>query len=299
MVKIAVELEQALRRRAEAGRPGDLSTRVLAQGEGWRVADVLCTSGPKDQAFEEQHSEICIAMVVAGSFQYRSTAGCELMTPGSLVLGNAGQYFECRHEHGAGDRCLAFFYTPEDFGNLIAQVGGNPAFSTFRVPPLRALAPVVARACASVGGIAHDSWEELSLEVAAQMLRLMGDARFDRAEPSPSAVARVTRVVRMIDSRVDAGLTLEKLAREAGLSRYHFVRIFRQLTGVTPHQYILRARLREAAIRVMAEPERILDIAFDCGFGDVSNFNHAFRAEFGVSQRMYRNGKLSAADFRS
>ena len=57
---------------------------------------------------------------------------------------------------------------------------------------------------------------------------------------------------------------------------------------MTPHQYVLRARLRQAAMRLAVEPARIIDIAFDCGFGDVSNFNRAFRAEFGVSPRAYR-----------
>ena len=59
-------------------------------------------------------------------------------------------------------------------------------------------------------------------------------------------------------------------------------------TGMTPHQYIVRARLREAALRLAAERAPVLDIAFDCGFGDVSNFNRSFRAEFGISPRAYR-----------
>jgi len=66
--------------------------------------------------------------------------------------------------------------------------------------------------------------------------------------------------------------------------------VFHQVTGVTPHQYVRRARLRLAATRLMVEPHRILDIALDSGFGDVSNFNHAFRAEFGVSPRFFRSG---------
>ena len=44
----------------------------------------------------------------------------------------------------------------------------------------------------------------------------------------------------------------------------------------------------EAALRLVAEPAKVLEIALDCGFGDVSNFNRAFRAEFGVSPRVYR-----------
>jgi AraC-like DNA-binding protein len=99
----------------------------------------------------------------------------------------------------------------------------------------------------------------------------------------------VTRAVRTIERRPEATLPLDRLAREAGLSPYHFLRTFERLTGVTPHQYILRARLREAAMRLASESRNVLDIALDCGFGDVSNFNRAFRAEFGLSPRAYRD----------
>jgi AraC family transcriptional regulator len=64
---------------------------------------------------------------------------------------------------------------------------------------------------------------------------------------------------------------------------------FEGLTGTTPHQYLLRTRLRRAAIRLRSERAKILDVALDSGFGDVSNFNRALRAEFGASPRAYRS----------
>lgn len=291
MAKIAVELERALARRAVNDAPGHATARMLAQGNGWTVSDVVCTSGPRDRPFEERHAGFSIAIVAAGSFQYRSWAGCELMTPGSLLLGSAGQCFECEHKHGTGDRCLSFGYAPEYFESFAADAGisdAKPHFRTLRLPPLRALSPLIARACAGLAGLVDVPWEELSVKLAAQTVQLVGGLSSNPDDAPPSAVARVTRIVRMIERRPDAGLTLGSLAREAGLSPYHFLRTFERLTGVTPHQYVLRARLREAAMRLVVEPARVLDIALDCGFGDVSNFNHAFRAEFGVSPRVYR-----------
>jgi len=290
LAKIAVELERALARRAVNGGPGHAAARVLAQGDGWIVEDVVCTSGPRDRPFEERHSHVAIAMVVAGSFQYRSDDGSatrrELMTPGSLLLGNPGQPFECGHEHGAGDRCLSFRYTADYFESLAAPAG--PRLRVLRLPPVRALSPLVARACAGLAGSVSGPWEELSIKLAARTLEVVGGVSLYPSGAPPSAVARVTRTVRAIEHHPHTGLGLTSLAREAGLSPYHFLRTFERLTSVTPHQYVLRARLREAAMRLAADSARVLDIALDSGFGDVSNFNRAFRAEFGVSPRAYR-----------
>ena len=77
-------------------------------------------------------------------------------------------------------------------------------------------------------------------------------------------------------------------ADSAGLSPYHFLRTFKHVTGVTPHQWLLRARLREAARRLAAGRDPVTDIALDVGFEDLSNFMRSFRAEFGMSPRRYR-----------
>jgi AraC-like DNA-binding protein len=83
-------------------------------------------------------------------------------------------------------------------------------------------------------------------------------------------------------------LTLTQLARDAGQSPFQYLRTFRRLTGVTPHQFILRTRLRDAASRLLAHDTNIIDVALDSGFGDLSNFNRAFRLEFGLTPRAYR-----------
>jgi AraC family transcriptional regulator len=307
LAKIAVELDKALAQGAAAGERGRASERRIAQGGGWTVSDVICTCTAQDRPFEERHSGFSIVLVTAGSFQYQAAAGRsinrrgagrELMTPGSLLLGNPGQCYECAHDHGAGDRCISFWYAPEYFERLAAdgRARGKLEFRTVRLPPLRELSPVAARACAGIVGQQHgqkDSdvpWQELSLRLAGLTLQLLGNNGSSSAKDAPpSTIARVTRAVRLIERHPDTGLSLEQLAVAAGLSPYHFLRVFEQLTGLTPHQYVLRARLRQAATRLAAEPAKVLDIALDCGFGDVSNFNRAFRNEFGVNPVRFRS----------
>lgn len=290
MAKIAIDVRQAVAQRERTGTPGSVTSRVLAQGPAWSVEDVVCNSGPQDRPFEELHSNVSIAMVAVGTFQYRSSSGRTLMTPGSLLLGNAGHCFECGHEHAAGDRCIAFRFSPDYFAEIVRNELGIrfKEFCIPRLPPLREFSPLFARAITGLVGNVEFDWEEISLQVAAITAELANGESRKAVNAMPSSEARITRALRRIDSAPNEELRLRTLAREARLSPYHFLRTFELITGLTPHQYIRRARLRAAAARISTRPERILDIALDSGFGDVSNFNRAFRAEFGTSPRAYR-----------
>jgi AraC family transcriptional regulator len=307
LAKIAVELGQAVARRAAGGNaPESPSLRQVAMGEGWSVDDLICTCGPHDRSFEEQHSQFSVAIVLAGTFQYRAAAGNDrrgqLMMPGSLLLGNPGQGFECSHEHGAGDRCLSFHFSEDYFERIAADAGGGRGqgkFRLLRLPATAEMSNLVARASAGLARISTAQgtgslavWEEIAIEVAASALCLANGDGCVSFDPQPSATARITRAVRMIEESQelaqDSELSLQHLAQEAGLSPYHFLRVFEQVTGVTPHQYVRRTRLRRAATQLLAESANILDIVVDCGFGDLSNFNRAFRSEFGLGPQEFR-----------
>lgn len=291
MNRLAEEVEQALEDRAVLGAPAATTATTLGEGHGWRVDDILCTRGPGDRPFEERHALVSVSVVLSGTFQVRSDLGTEMMSPGSIMLGSVGQCFECGHEHAAGDRCVAFRFTEEYFEGIAAAVGvkaGSLPFRRGRLPPLRELSPLSARVVAGALRAQETSWEELAVEVAARALRMSNDLPGGAACLPRGAEARVTEIVRAIERDPAAPLNLDGLAAAAGLSRYHFLRSFRQVTGVTPHQFILRTRLRNAAARLATGTEKVIGVAFGSGFGDLSNFNQAFRREFGTNPRRFR-----------
>ena len=81
---------------------------------------------------------------------------------------------------------------------------------------------------------------------------------------------------------------IEQAARQAGLSPFHFLRLFSSVLGVTPHQYLVRSRLGHAA-RLLADDDiAVTDVAYDVGFGDLSNFVRTFHRAAGASPLRFR-----------
>lgn len=275
-------LAAALARKAARGGAGFADERIVAAGDGWRVADIVCTCGPRDMPFEEQASWFSVSLVLAGTFHYRGDHGAPLLSPGAVLLVNAGRPFACSHAHGEGDRCLSFQFAPALFERLARDAGAaRAAFDRHRLPPVRALAHASARALQAGGPEA----EEIAYGFAGAAVRVAGEMR---REPAAADDARIARVLRWLSARTAARHTLAGLARGAGLSPYHFLRSFKAATGVTPHQWLLRARLRDAARRLAASRTPVTDVALDVGFEDLSNFIRSFRAEFGMSPRRWR-----------
>jgi AraC family transcriptional regulator len=87
-------------------------------------------------------------------------------------------------------------------------------------------------------------------------------------------------------------LGLDELAQSVGLSTAHFARMFRKSTGETPHQFVLRQRLKRAKAMLRAPNARILDVAVACGFKTQQHFAQVFRDVCGISPTGYRQDFL-------
>jgi AraC-like DNA-binding protein len=72
------------------------------------------------------------------------------------------------------------------------------------------------------------------------------------------------------------------------LSPFHFLRLFSTVLGVTPHQYLVRARLRRAARLLIETQQSVTNIALEAGFADLSNFVRTFHRAAGVSPGHFR-----------
>ncbi|MBI2386688.1 MAG: helix-turn-helix domain-containing protein [Elusimicrobia bacterium] len=103
----------------------------------------------------------------------------------------------------------------------------------------------------------------------------------------PGPVARAQAALR--DEMSSPDLDLQQVASRAGLSKFHFVRAFREKTGITPIQYLNRLRVDVAKQKLQSGAQAVTEIAFDVGFADISAFNKAFKRHAGMPPSQYRN----------
>ena len=200
-----------------------LASRVLASGPGWRVQDVVCTSGPHDPPFEERHDGVCIAAVTGGTFRYRSSLGSTVLAPGALLLGNDRHCFECSHEHGVGDRCLSFRLAPEFLETVVSSVPGvrRASFSVPRLPPHDRLLPMIAAAEAARDDSDAGAFEELVLRIAGAVSGALNESKTRAPAPGVRDERRITAALRYIELSVDESLSIAELAQVAAMSSYY------------------------------------------------------------------------------
>lgn len=104
-----------------------------------------------------------------------------------------------------------------------------------------------------------------------------------RAGSEPRRIARVTAMMRAEPERA---FTLEALAAEVALSRFHFLRVFRGATGQTPHAFLLNQRVNRAQTMLRAG-ERPAEVAAACGFADQPHLTRVFRRIVGATPGQY------------
>lgn len=128
--------------------------------------------------------------------------------------------------------------------------------------------------------------------LTALAAHLIGTCTVERQRP-PTRVPslddkRLKRVLDFVDARLAEDLSLDELAAEACLSPFHFLRLFRDATGLTPHRYVISRRIQAAQKRLADRRSSLMQIAFETGFSSQANFTRAFRKWTGFTPGQYR-----------
>jgi AraC-like DNA-binding protein len=249
------------------------------------VSDFRCSAGPDDKPFVEQYRCHSVSYVRKGGFGCRTRGRIFELVAGSVLVGFPGDEYVCTHDHACGDECLSFFLSPD----LVETIGGQAkVWRMGAAPPLPELMVLGELAQAAARGRSDIGLDEIGQLFASRFVEVGSGRSREPLEVKARDRRRAVETALWIDANSHNEIDLDAAARQAGISSFHFLRLFSNVLGVTPHQYLVRSRLRNAARRLADEDISITDIAYDVGFGDLSNFVRTFHRAAGVSPRAYR-----------
>jgi len=261
--------------------------RVLRRTNLVSVVDYRCTAGPNDHPFVERHTSFSVSYVRKGSFGYRLGGRSFELVAGSILVGRRGDEYMCTHEHVSGDECLSFRLSPA----LVESIGGpDHVWRMGCMPPTAELMVLgeLAQTAAEGRTVGGPDPVELGILLAGRFVEIASGRQADPPGATARDRRRAVHAAVLMDRHAHEPLHLARVAGAAGLSVFHFLRLFAQVVGVTPHQYLINARMRRAARLLASGSRSITDVALDVGFGDVSNFVRTFSRAAGVSPRVFR-----------
>ena len=264
-----------------------MSSTTLLQRPTMTVSDFRCTAVAGEKPFPELHRGHSISFVRKGSFGYHCRGRSHELVAGSFLIGTPGTEFICTHDHVCGDECLSFFFAPE----LIETIGERAgAWKVGATPPLAELMVLGELAQAAACGRSDIGLDEVGHLILSRLVEVVSGEPRKLSKLTARDRRRAVEVALWIEANSHLEIELEDAARQAAVSPYHFLRLFSGALGVTPHQFLLRTRLRRAARHLAEDDKPVTEIAYDVGFNDLSNFVRSFHRAAGVSPLKFRQG---------
>jgi AraC-like DNA-binding protein len=264
-----------------------MTATTLLLRDSISVSDFRCSAGPSDAPFAERHRRHSVSYVRKGSFGCHSRGRFFELVAGSVLVGHPGDEYVCTHDHVCGDECLSFLLEP----HLVDAIGDHA--NVWRIgaaPPLPELMVLGELGQAAAEGRSDLGLDEIGVLFASRFVEVVSGRRRQGTNASARDRRRAVEAALWIDAHSHREIDLDAAAKQAEVSSFHFLRMFSAVLGVTPHQYLVRSRLRHAARLLAHDDLSITDVAYEVGFGDLSNFVRTFHRAAGVPPRRFREG---------
>jgi AraC family transcriptional regulator len=235
---------------------------------------------------------------LACEYHTRSRWRLDAYTPGSIILNHTRDETRYRFRRTyQDDHRIALIYLPigmvQSTHEHLRRLNGPsdlPAFSS-----LVGWDPAIMEVTRSLVNAMRLGIDPLYANVAAAWLSVHMLSRYastslfdDRRQPGRIADQRLARVLDYIAAHYASPITLDDLAGEACVSRFHFARLFKQQMGCTPLRYLANVRLDAAANMLLVREEPVAQIAHECGYATASHFAAAFIGRYGMSPSQFR-----------
>ncbi|HEY9792806.1 MAG TPA: AraC family transcriptional regulator [Candidatus Obscuribacterales bacterium] len=172
-----------------------------------------------------------------------------------------------------------------------------PRFVERLYPDDQVILPLVRRACISLYNQDDAQLDELLFLIAENLFSVLeqlraevSELRFAKESTKAEIYLRLSIARDFMLSNLGNKMRLTEIAEVAGFSPHHFLRVFRDVFGETPHQYLINARLERARSLLLSSKKSIIDISGELGFESASSFSLLYKRRFGASPALDRKG---------
>jgi len=274
-----------------AGRP-----RLTSADSPWNGIVLERHTVSSVEVPEHSHGSLCMHLQLRGDVEMEwwcdGKNAVETPHAGSMILLPAGTRDRLRWE-GTSER-LIVSVSAAHMQHAVAQAGlvGSPEIAMhwhLQDDGLRVLLAEMGRE-AEAGWPAGSLYGDLlGMSLVQLLLRRYAETpvALDHVQGG-MPLPKLRRVLEFAEQHLHTDIRLEQLAAEADLSAFHFARLFRDSTGVTPHQYVLEQRIARAKFLLRLGKQTIAEIALDTGFSSATNFVRAFRARTGTTPGVWQ-----------
>ncbi len=236
------------------------------------------------------HEEFSFGVTLTGRQDFFANGAFYRSRPGNIFIFNPEEV----HDGQSGERdalIYSMLYVhPDQLAPMLAAVGVKNS-ADFRIADTMVEDAKLRQYIINIAHMITDKavdklQQECQLyQIAERIAQCYG--RFSEA-PQNSKVDYLLRQVKdFIQDNIQSDLSLEDLSQHANISKYHFLRMFRQQFGITPHQYVLNCRVNRARQDLQAGVD-LDDIVYAYGFSDLSHFNRRFKPIFGMTPKQYQ-----------
>jgi AraC family transcriptional regulator len=261
--------------------------RVLSSDRlGWRSVRVQGFADPAEigRFVTTASDDLLVVLVTKGNYVIESGKGRARYRPGSVGVTAPGNTTDLRW-WSTSDEELESLHTHLS-GELIARTA--EALDQPGIPDVLQLDDLFVRsACQTLGRAARSGASGLYADSIAQALA--AHLLYGVGSEVPAGERTIRKVTSYMREHLHEDVSLDDLAAQANLSKFHLLRMFKASTGFTPHRYLVDLRMRKAAELLRSTRQSVLRVAIECGYSSPGQFAAAFRRVHGVSPGVYRS----------
>ncbi|ENQ1531508.1 AraC family transcriptional regulator [Vibrio parahaemolyticus] len=265
----------------------EIATFKIAQELGG--LELLDAKYEKQNFSRHSHEGYTIGVIEKGAQQFFRTGGNHIAPQDSIILVNADEVHNGHSATEGGWEYKAMYPVPEQFQTL-GQELGSPNISLPYFPQPVVHDPELASQLRLVFETLEKSDNRLLREtlVYGTLIKLASKHSTHRAplKESTKAQRQLQLVKEFLEDFPQTDVSLEELAKLAGLSPFHLLREFQKQFGFPPHAYQIQQRLRMAK-KLLKQGQSISDVAQECGFHDQSHLHRHFKKAMGVTPGQY------------